>query len=67
MIEIREIKKSAYEDAAKCVVSEGLGTTYAENVRSLEESDSVLLVAEVNDSVVGFACGYNSDNRFNFQ
>lgn len=62
MVEIQSIEKSEYEDLAKNIVSKGVGVTYAENVRSLEKCDSILLIARIDDSIVGFACGYNSDN-----
>ena len=62
MVKIREIEASEYNNAVKDVVSKALGITYAESVQSLNKPDSVLLVAETDDSVVGFACGYNSDN-----
>lgn len=58
---IQEIDESDYSKVVN-IVKEGLGETYANNVESLEKEDNVLLTAKENGEIVGFACGYNSDN-----
>lgn len=61
-IRIERISAEEYDEGVKQVVREGLGKSYSESVKSLDEKDSVLLVAYSDGEPVGFACGYNHKN-----
>lgn len=61
---IEEIDSNTYlsNENIRDIVEVGMGSTYADSVRSLKEEESVILVAIVDDMYVGFACGYNHQN-----
>lgn len=61
-ISIERISADEYDKDVKRVVKEGIGKSYSDNVKSLDEKDGVLLVAYSNGEPVGFACGYNHKN-----
>lgn len=59
---IEEVSEDDYDEEIMKVIKQGLGDTYSQDVKSLEEEDSVLLVSKVNNKIVGFGCGYNSES-----
>ena len=63
---IEEISKDEYYNSVYDLVKDNLGYTYANNVKSLTEEDSVLLIANKNENIAGFACGYNINNETDY-
>lgn len=49
-------------DEIRNLVETGLGETYSKNISSCDKKDSVLVCALHKDDIIGFACGYNSDD-----